>query len=259
MIFHKDRLCAVPEFFKKAFNGKFKEANERVMHFEDVNIRVFDGFAEWVYHGCITLPDDDTTAGKAVKLDLLVDIYLFGDRILCQGLKNGVMDEIQDVMYKQHDCPCCTQIFFSAANVKKIFENTLDTENSRIRRYCAALVSHCLFMNHDMKKVEDYFKVTDFLKELSAYQRLTKDDIHDWDERGEERPVPSDDPRIRGMHWARDSESEHIETGHPICFFHVHDVGENCTSKSNFIKGIDDDSDEEWRMRKYVYFEREER
>jgi hypothetical protein len=237
MTLHKTRLCSVSDFFKKAFDGDFKEAHDKQMELDDVEIHVFEGFVEWLYNGDITLSSEDEKS-----LDLLVDIYLFADRILCTGLKNSVMDHIQNVMVRAPGCSCRPQIFLSLANVEKIFENTA-AEDSPIRKYCAAVASYSTFLHKGLEMVEDYFKVPGFLKEFSQYQRLTKYDIHDWDERYDDRPVPLDDPRIRGQRRSRDSEGELIMIGHPLCFFHVHAPDEKCKSAPNCLRVAHEYSD----------------
>lgn len=240
---HKSLLCASSEFFEKAFTGQFKEAKEKAMHFEDVNIHVFECFVEWLYYGTITV-----VGKKDMQLDLLVDVYIFADRVLCAGLKNSVMDHLQDVMYiKDAHSGLQPYIFLSASHVQKIFDNTVNGK-SEIRMYCAAIASHAIFIGQIQVEVEGYFAVKGFLSVFSEFQRKLKYNFLDWDSRDWHLPVPSDDPRMRGTRGSRDFVGDDIEVGYCICFFHSHG-SEECVSNKNYARLAGDEEsgdDHEW-------------
>ncbi|CZR63579.1 uncharacterized protein PAC_13476 [Phialocephala subalpina] len=220
---HKSRLCAVSDFFEKAFNGPFKD------------------FVEWLYHGIMTL-----SGTFDEKLSHLVDTYLFADRVMSRSLKNYAMDTLQDLMYNQARGYCMHHNssikLLPAACVKKVFENTLSSKESPIRTFCAALASHWLVNYGSEEKVEAFFAIKGFLKEFADYQSSAKTNVYSIDEMWDsDFPCLVDDPRIRGRYFSYQWDDDERHVGHEVCFFHVHDKGEKCASKTNYI--YVDDSD----------------
>lgn len=237
---HKDRLCAASAFFDKAFNGPFKEANEKEMIIEDVEIAVFDSFVEWLYDVPIT-----TAEGYKEPLDHLAQVYILGDRFMCAGLKDHVMDKIQDVMQHIH---CAHGCLVPVETARKIFENTLSSTDAPIRLYCAALVSLWVVSGRAHDEVEEFFKIQGFLKEFVAYQASALKTASEFDRfnmvgSADIRHSLTDDPRRRGYYSAFAFDDVH-EVGHRICFFHSHDPNVKCTSKTNRVSLRDFDSDD---------------
>ena len=69
------------------------------------------------------------------SVDVLVDLYIFADAIYCNGLRNCVMDRLQDVLYLDS-----SQVLDepNQALIQKIFDNTTSTSSAPIRFFCAA-------------------------------------------------------------------------------------------------------------------------
>ncbi|KAF8858674.1 hypothetical protein BDZ45DRAFT_389717 [Acephala macrosclerotiorum] len=238
---HKSRLCAVSDLFEKAFNGPFKETCEKQMVLDDIDIAVFDSFVEWLYHGSITL-----SGTFDENLNQLVDTYLLADRFMSRSLKNYAMDTIQNLMYNQARRYCihhnsCIRLL-PAACVKKVFENTLSSKESPIRKFCAALASHWLVNYGSEENVEGFFTIKGFLKEFASYQSSAKYNVYSLDEMFDSTsPCLIDDPRIRGRYYSYKWDRDERMVGHELCFFHVHEKGDECTSRANYE--YDSDSD----------------
>lgn len=52
-VVHKDLICSKSEYFRAAFAGRFKEAEEEEMRFENVSPAVFRTVINWVYTGLL--------------------------------------------------------------------------------------------------------------------------------------------------------------------------------------------------------------
>lgn len=231
---HKTRICGVSSFFDKAFKGNSKEAAEDRILLKDVDITIVVSFTEWLYQNAVlTFPED-----SKMKIDHLIDVYLFADQVRCNGLKNHIMDKIQDELFEEElfddmgDRVCPTKKL-STQNIRKVFENTLSTKDTPIRKFCAALIAFWIFNNGSPEKVQGAFAVDGFLKEFGDFQRELNTDIF-WATYGAccGRPTgirTKDDPRIRGQNDTFQFDCV-FKVGYPVCHFHVHKKGENCES-----------------------------
>jgi hypothetical protein len=121
---HKDLLCWVSPFFNNAFNGQSAEASSSTMHLKVEKPSHFKIFVEWLYHGKLDVEPGEES--ELSNLYTLVDLYIFSDAIHCNGFKNSIMDQIQDVMSRSRK-------FLSGRGVRKIFNNTPSSANAPIR------------------------------------------------------------------------------------------------------------------------------
>ncbi|KUJ08295.1 uncharacterized protein LY89DRAFT_725196 [Mollisia scopiformis] len=237
---HKSRLCAISDFFEKAFTGLFKEANEKQMILNDVDIATFDGFVEWLYQNSISLSDKPKTEAK---LDFLLDVYILADMIMSEALKNFAMDKIQDTMYDAAHVhlnyegsilnPTKLRGVLSLASVQRVFENTTSSRDAPIRQYCAALASHWIIRGGDAKHVAGYFMIDGFVEEFSDYQTSTRHKVFGF-EHEDYGPRIRDDPRISGEHPV-ETECGDMPIGHEICHFHIHRESGKCMSITNWV------------------------
>ncbi|KAH6718403.1 hypothetical protein BKA61DRAFT_572453 [Leptodontidium sp. MPI-SDFR-AT-0119] len=214
-ILHRVRICAISPYFSTIFSS----ASTLQVILPDIEPHTFQLAVDWLHHG--TFMDDKNTA---VKLDTLIDIYLFGDLIGCHTLKNYTMDLIQDDMYHavRRGNP---GIRFSLNQIRRIFTRTFCAENSPIRTFVAALVSYRLIFGDKPERLEPIFEVPVFLKDFAAFQRSSlKESDEAW-----YRPVSlREDPRVRGIH-----DVGVTRKGFYVCSFHVHEEGEKCSSVNN--------------------------
>lgn len=88
---HQALICYYSGYFRGAFSGSFQEATTRIVRIKDTSIVVFEAFVTWLYSG--RLFNHDTNAPPKEYIHrLLIEIWLFGDRILCPVLQNDVID-----------------------------------------------------------------------------------------------------------------------------------------------------------------------
>jgi hypothetical protein len=127
---HKKLLGSASPFFDKAFNAGFHETATGEMILPDVDPYVFQGFMNWLYAGMLgnLAPDSETWS-----LAELVDLYLFSVAKFCNGLKKDAMDAIQDLLNQGDD-------YLGLSIVQKIYNNTFNTEDAPIRKFCCAMI-----------------------------------------------------------------------------------------------------------------------
>jgi len=211
---HKRLLCTHSNFFEKAFNGGFKEATEDKMDLPDDDPLIFNALVEWLYSHKRHRTIKNTSYLEGV--DSLINLYIFGEKIGCNGLKNASMDELQDWL-DNGDIS-----LLKLSQISQIFENTLSTTDP-IRRFCAAIISFDIMYTHSYPTSElhaFFLKVPDALR---AYLDFTRD----FEKVGIR--AMGGDPRQR---W------EHAKFRQ--CYFHSHDLEEECDTTITYPRDDDD-------------------
>ncbi|KAJ5034856.1 uncharacterized protein L3040_008124 [Drepanopeziza brunnea f. sp. 'multigermtubi'] len=217
----RSRICSISPYFATIFASR---ATLQVV-LPDIEPNLFQLVSDWLYTGRLSADAEDD-----LYLDQLVDVYLFGDLISCHTLKNYSMDLIQDNMYR-HVRYGSGGIKLSLNQIRRIFSGTMCAEDAPIRKLVAALVSYRLIFGDTPERLEPIFEVPGFLKDFAAFQRSSLQVSSDkW-----YRPVTlRDDPRVRGYY-----DDGVAAKGFHACFFHVHELGEKCSSVSNYRTGSD--------------------
>ncbi|KAG4433949.1 hypothetical protein IFR05_010562 [Cadophora sp. M221] len=214
-VLHRVRICAISPYFSTIFASP----STLQVILPDIEPHTFQLAVDWLHHGSFI-----GTNNAEIKLDTLIDIYLFGDLIGCHTLKNYTMDLIQDNMYRavRRGNP---GIRFSLNQIRRIFAGTFYAEDAPIRTFVAALVSYRLIFGDKPERLEPIFEVPGFLKDFAAFQRSSlKESDEAW-----YRPVSlREDPRVRGFY-----DVGIARKGFHICSFHVHEEGDTCPSVSN--------------------------
>ncbi|KAF1835098.1 hypothetical protein BDW02DRAFT_455322, partial [Decorospora gaudefroyi] len=90
---HKDVICHHSEYFRTAYNGRWKEAEEGVT-LEDVEIEVFNFFVHWLYTQ--QLPALRYFHDATDSNGLLLKTCVFGDRFLAPVFRRLVHNEYAD-------------------------------------------------------------------------------------------------------------------------------------------------------------------
>ncbi|KAF2499049.1 hypothetical protein BU16DRAFT_614602 [Lophium mytilinum] len=101
---HEDLLCRHSQYFRGAFKGGFKEAEERTIALDDVTVASMRQFTQWLYNGIVfSFADGDATPEtegflqdhKILDQDELLDLFVFGDRYDVPDLRRDCLDMIQ--------------------------------------------------------------------------------------------------------------------------------------------------------------------
>ncbi|MCJ1435344.1 hypothetical protein MMC27_004716 [Xylographa pallens] len=86
---HKDLLCRLSEYFNKAFNGAFQEAQQDEIYLEGENPAAIELFIGWLYRGV------DALRATQDGLATLLELYLTADKWCLQALQSAVIDSTQ--------------------------------------------------------------------------------------------------------------------------------------------------------------------
>jgi hypothetical protein len=126
---HKDLICKSSKYFTKAFNGGFKEAEERSITLKDVDVVTAQRYMHWLYTNSL----EEEEEGDYMALDSLqpldlAQLYVFGDRFDAPDLRNRVMQILE----------YCRNGSVDAKVVIYAYDNLLDTAP-----LCRWLVRHC--------------------------------------------------------------------------------------------------------------------
>ena len=83
---HENLVCAKSDFFRKAYQGQFKESFTKTVDFVD-EPDIFAKFVEWIY-------TEDYRVTPMRELDELIRVYILGDKIQATCLKDETIDKL---------------------------------------------------------------------------------------------------------------------------------------------------------------------
>lgn len=120
---HKAFLCHYSEYFRKALNGPWKEAEDGVVPLKDIEPGVFNVFVNWMYTQ--KLPgncEEWCQVGElgeawdfASEIALILKAYNFGDRFLATAFKRAANVAIVGIL---HGCaPFYEVVIFAFKNL----------------------------------------------------------------------------------------------------------------------------------------------
>ncbi|CAN9306628.1 unnamed protein product [Alternaria sp. RS040] len=133
---YKDMLCSESEYFRTAYNGRWKEADEGVT-LEDVEVEVFKIFVRWLYTQQIPVLQDydkDDKEDRYLGLEkfgfMLLKACVFADRFLFVDFERIIHNLLVDLIL---DCECAMykHIIFAYENLPKdspILELMVETQ-----------------------------------------------------------------------------------------------------------------------------------
>jgi hypothetical protein len=84
---HRDLLYKRCPYFKKCFDGRFKEAKDKKAALNDESPDTFDEVLRWIYSGIVPEPQDN---GDFMSL---INTYILADRLCIEELKNSIVTE----------------------------------------------------------------------------------------------------------------------------------------------------------------------
>ena len=103
---HTRLLCDSSKYFKAAFEGKFKEGEDRVLELLEEDATVFETFQLWLYAGVL---DPLTPTCDAANPNLIytipLELYVSGDKHHISDLQNDAIDRSIDVVCYKRQFP----------------------------------------------------------------------------------------------------------------------------------------------------------
>lgn len=140
-VVHKELICSRSDYFDKAFNGRFIEA-DGVMYLPYDDPTIFGYLVSYLYGN--VLPPNPADAASEYEDDgedndlswvvatyfseTLVVLFCLANKLCMNDLANRFMDSVQDLQHDNRDLPCTPRI-------RKIYNNT--PAGSKVREYCA--------------------------------------------------------------------------------------------------------------------------
>lgn len=138
-VIHKDLLCYYSDFFRGAFNGSFKEAEEKKLPLPDDHPYFFDIFNSFLYTN--QLRDSEGTKDIDLEWEDLIRLWVFGDEYLAPAFQNSVMDAMWAKSLQDDELP-------DLSNLKYIYEHTMP--GSPLRRILTDWTAYWSRLEHDL-------------------------------------------------------------------------------------------------------------
>ncbi|KAF7193325.1 Kelch-like protein 10 [Pseudocercospora fuligena] len=189
---HKSILCFCSGYFRTAFNGRWKEAQEGAIDIPSISPDIFKHFIHWAYSRQFEVPAKD---GKGTDFEVLLKLWVFGDAHEIPMLQNMAITTLHRTILKQWQAP-------SGFGMQYVFENTMP--QSQLRRFLIDVwAGTCDFNILKSKGVMDTWckdALIDLLQIVwrKEWQRSSKEALEKWD----------------------------------MCEYHVHEQGVRCSGQS---------------------------
>ncbi|KAI6841413.1 hypothetical protein KC327_g4117 [Hortaea werneckii] len=147
----KQMVCAISQYFARALEGDFKEADERTLKLPDCRAETFD--VVLFFHMYQRLPSDIKSEPRPQHL--LVSLWLFGDIYLIPHLKTEALKAASEILDYQRPCP-------------GVLAKTLVSgpEDSSLRALFIEKTTSCIFQGAyteeecaELAEIEGFFKI----------------------------------------------------------------------------------------------------
>ncbi len=213
---HKKLLCARSEYFDKAFNSGFKEAQDGVIHLVEEDPEMFDLLINYFYHDSLpAFPSEefsDDQDGCDEYVDYLWTLFYVAEKFCIDELANRIMDGIQDIQDHFGVIP-------SASSIKRIYKFTHESSRSRVYTVLTQFM-HLANIEEDpgdfnlSNEVANIAKMVKEVPEFGADWVTLQSKYH---------------TRFWGMKESDIADPQkRDETGFGQCFFHFHRNGQPC-------------------------------
>lgn len=194
---HKGLLCFYSDFFRAAFEGSFKEANEGKIELLDARIDVFETFQVWLYSQSLRNVEDSEDSSMPSgfpSFEILARLWVFGDKCQIPLLQNSAIDALMDRGKETNE--------FHTKVVQVAYSDTL--QDSPLRRFAIESCVFEMFHRHGEQSIFRDGNLCYWCKEaLVDFARCMSDA---W-----ERKLP----------WGKMPDRTK-------CHYHVHANGEHC-------------------------------
>lgn len=159
-------------------------------------------FISWLYTR--DLKFDMYECDENLGVTTLIDLYVFADAKRCNALKNEAMDTLQDGLYR---CDLVLCLY----HVELVFEKTCTNDESPIRCFLVEAIAQGVH--------EKFWEVEDLSNLFRSHPEVLSDYLR--------LQMYSSVPELYAVDLYKRGGSEK----YPLCAFHVHAEGEECTSE----------------------------
>lgn len=118
---HESVLRGHSPFFDKALNGKWKEAQERVIRLPSHAPGYFEIYVNWIYSARVVMP---VSASNATTLGKFLGSYVLGDMLFDGDFRDALLDALAEWI-KSHR-------YYLRACLSYIYENTQEKDLLRV-------------------------------------------------------------------------------------------------------------------------------
>ncbi|KAG4437858.1 hypothetical protein IFR05_006660 [Cadophora sp. M221] len=201
---HQKLLTARSSFFATVIETIPSSSEHPItLHLPDDEDATFEAFSNWLYHSSLPCTPAQANPDPQGPTRRLQHLYIFGEKYNLPSLCNRVMDSMQDNNLLHRARPSIHQI-------QRIYATTCET--SKLRLYCAAMLSR------DLVKAITPESVRKFMDVMEEVPELAMDVIRFQKKFG------------RRLYFATMIEPRSREgfTGMGKCYFHTHEEGEAC-------------------------------
>ena len=112
-VVHKELVCHYSSFFRSATQGRWLEAQTGVVELLDDIPEIVALFQTWLYAQKLELDE-----GQRKTCRLLVEIFIFGDKMGAPGFQNAAIDELSQRSMNVYPVP-------GATIVKRVYDGTM--------------------------------------------------------------------------------------------------------------------------------------
>ncbi|KAF2491103.1 hypothetical protein BU16DRAFT_621758 [Lophium mytilinum] len=180
-IIHLDLLIHYSEYFRAAFTGSFKEAEDKKISLSDVKKSTFDRFVDWLYYREIspTEEDKDPETGR-LQYRGIIELYILGDKYQIPKLRKYVIDHIFQSLTTS------LELLPSPGAIARAYEFLPETSPMRkfmldifARRFTPYYITRAKKMNKNPSCLQNEFliealiKIADNTKAINQNQRST--------------------------------------------------------------------------------------
>ncbi|KAG9593358.1 hypothetical protein KCU77_g6473, partial [Aureobasidium melanogenum] len=194
---HKDLLCFYSGFFRAAFEGSFKEADEGKIELPDVKAEIFEVFQVWLYSHSLRDADnykDSSRRPQLLPCRTLAHLWVFGDKYQIPLLQNDSIDALLAKLEEENQA--------DVAVVHIAYQSTM--QGSPLRRFAIDL---CVFRMGHQPGERTIFKEPDYSNwSVDALVDFARCMSNAWQLRLPWRTLPLRDK----------------------CHYHIHANGERC-------------------------------
>ncbi|KAK4927479.1 hypothetical protein LTR49_005619 [Elasticomyces elasticus] len=178
-IIHKDRLCQSSDFLTAACSREWKEGKEKTIRIPTIESTTFELYTEWVHCKEVNLAKimpaarvdgygPHTPEERAEEVRQLVKLYIAGDKLLDERVKNTVIDEltVRSEAWPQHS------LCIPPDAILDLWESSV--ESSPLR----GMLLNSFASTQDVSTIEPFEKTTypaAFFYDLAIHQMHVRD------------------------------------------------------------------------------------